>query len=169
MTQGEIRKQIANHWRSLVLFALILFVLIRVGVAAYRNHALKRSLIEQNTYEVSYSYVAAGERTQSYFMICEPPKEKDEIWCLVQRYVEEDGFLASQRSRGEQTVAELEADAKEKRPFAGMIFTFLEPSQALPIGVFPDDIARAQYQVERHMLCSVWVSFAGDRLEVEYL
>lgn len=86
-------KQIANHWRSLVFFALILFVLIRVGVAVYRNHAWKRSLLEQNIYEVSYSYVATWERTQSYFMICEPPKEKDEIRRLVQRYVEAEDRL----------------------------------------------------------------------------
>lgn len=160
-------KRVANYTRPLLL-AIILLTLIYMGVSRYKDYAFKSHLREQGIYEVSYSYVLVWGRTDTYFMICDPPEGADALRSLIQNYVEADGFFESQRRRGEETVAELAEAAKEDRPFTGMTFEFLEPSKALPIGVFPYDIYRSEFEIGPHTLGAAWVDFAGDSFEVEY-
>lgn len=160
-----MEEKIARYARIAIIAIVCaggLYALVRGGVHYYRAEKLRQELMQQEIYEVYFTYVANQEHSETYYMVCEPPEDRTELRQKVDAFLEENNIIAQVEQRARELVAELGKEQEKDYQLQSYDLTFLEPSKDLKIGQFPDDIYDGEYSVGQHVLFTLFITPDGQ-------
>lgn len=165
-----MRKIDPQKLRLVVLLLIGCFLICAILFSMQRHFAEIEKLKDMEIYEVSFSYVQLEKRTETHYMICEPPNGKKQIQEKVDAFLSAENVVEELKLRSVNMTKELGLSQKENQPLQGMNLIFLAPSEDLDIGEYPDDIYDSKYHMGEHRVVTVVVSFVGgEQYEIEYL
>ncbi len=151
------RKHVGRYVFLFILLLLVFFIM----KSFYANYRMKKELIEQGIYEVYSTYVFARHDMVAYYMICEPPDNKEDLDKMVNTFPEKEEVVSKLRKRGEEWNSRLEEQYDENYLFTGVRIEFMKPTKQFPIGEFPKDIESSDYSVATNRLVTIYITFDG--------
>jgi hypothetical protein len=116
--------KIITRIRISALVAIVLYFGISISLHFYRQEKVRQEYYAKGIYEIegTYAYYDGFNSFGGYYMICEPPTEKDALKELVLNYIQEHDIINDLLNRS----PEINVDAVE--------LSFFKPSIGFPVG-----------------------------------
>ena len=110
--------------RLCVIFVIVICIFLFVLVQCYHQNQIRKEYLSAGIYEIegTFTYVMLDNSLFTYYMICEPPSESDELVKVVLQYIEEQSIVKQFQDR----TPEYDADCID--------LSFVKPSKSFPIG-----------------------------------
>lgn len=136
--------------RISIVSILLICVAAFVFIQHYNQEKTRQEYLAKGIYEIggTFTWIMVYNSLDVYYMICEPPSERDELIQLVLQYVHENNIVQELQKR------------EPDRDVDSIRLSFIEPSKAFPIGwnsKEPGGWAAGTDSMVNHILISVTI------------
>jgi len=136
--------------RISIISVLLIGVAALVFIHYYNQEKVRQEFLAKGIYEIggTFTWIMVDNSLSAYYMICQPPTDRDELIQLVLQYIQENNIVQELQKR------EPDHNVDETSLW------FIEPSKTFPIGwdsKEPEGWASNGDSMNNHLLISVTI------------